>query len=148
MECPWSRAIGAARCNNRYPHETTSNTVFWALTGAYLGWVGLTGLFLILTVSQPQQEGLAAFSGMAVLSAIGLPGSVIPAVTATLVSDGTIVRPYGLSSMSPWLVIGTLCWQFFLIVGVRWLIQLRTSGRARASMVGVGEPPTILGEIR
>ena len=137
-------AIGAARSNHRYGKGTTTNVVFWVLTGVYLGWVGLIGLFLISTVSQPQQEGLAAFSGMAMLSVIGLPGSVIPATTASFVADGTLVRPFGLSSMSAWLVIGILCWQFFLIVGIRWLIQLQPRGRTRVSAVGVGEPPASL----
>jgi hypothetical protein len=104
--------------------------------------LALPGLVLIATVSSPQQEGLAAFSAIFVMGAGGLPGSILPLLMAMGVDQGTLARPFGLASMWTWFVIGTLCWQFFLIVGVRWLVQVPSRGRRRAHLDPVAPSPS------
>jgi hypothetical protein len=112
---PLAVGIAAARSYARYRRGSTRNVV----VGGYLGFLGLFGPMLIDTVSRPQPEGLAAFSAMLFVTAGGLPGSVLPFLLGMAVDQGSVARPIGLSSTSTWLVISTLCWQFFLFVGIR-----------------------------
>lgn len=123
----------AAVSSSRRAGARGYSRVFWALAGSYLGSLALIGLFLIQTVAHPQQEGLAAFSEICFVSVLGLPGSIVPLLAGVGVSDGSIVRPWGLSSMSTWFVVGTLCWQFLFLVGLRWLSQLRARRGARTT---------------
>jgi hypothetical protein len=126
---PLAVGIVAARSYARHRRGSTRDVIFWGSVGGYLGFLALVGLMLIDTVSRPQPEGLAAFSAMLFVTAGGLPGSILPFLLGMGVDQGSVPRPIGLSSMSTWLVISTLCWQFFLIAGIRWLTQLRSRAR-------------------
>ena len=140
--------IFAARSNYRFHGGPPREATFWAIAGSYLGLLALPGLLLVATVSTPQQEGLAAFSAIFVMGAGGLPGSILPLLMALGVDQGNLPRPFGLASMSTWFVIGTLCWQFFLIVGVRWLVQLPARGRGRVPHAPAEFPPAELSSKR
>ena len=143
---PLVAGILAARSNARYRRGSTGDVIFWGSVGGYLGFLALIGLVLIATVSRPQQEGLAAYSAMIVLTAGGVPGSILPFLLGVGVDQGSIPRPSGLPSMSTWLVISTLCWQFFLIVGVRWLTQIRSRTRGLMSVLPAEpNPANVLG---
>jgi hypothetical protein len=134
--------ILGARINARFRGRPGRDATFWAIVGSYLGLLALLGLLLIATVSSPQQEGLGAFSASFVMGLGGLPGSILPLMMALGVDQGTLPRPFGLGSMSTWFVIGTLCWQFFLIVGVRWLVQVPSRKRGGVPIAPVEQSPS------
>lgn len=141
--------ILAVRSAARDSAKLSTDWVFWGLLGIYLGAIGLIGLALISTVSHPQREGLATVSLTGAFTVVGLPGSVTPFFAGLAVLRGSIARPFGLASMSTWLVIGTLCWQFFLIVGLRWLVRTRSRGPVREISIREAEQPAaVLTEYR
>ena len=140
--------ILAARSNARFGRGATNESLFWGMLGGYLVVLGLVGWALISTVSKHQQEGYEQLFTVAFLTLLGLPGSILPFFTALSVDQGSIPRPIGISSMSVWLVIGTLSWQLLVVVGGRWLIQIRARRRSSELKESMGQAQTGVPEVR
>jgi hypothetical protein len=122
----------AARSIVRFGARGASNRLFWGLLAVLLGLIAYWGNALYSTVNHYQPEGYGAAVFIVIVTVLGLPFSLIQLAVASAVFTGSLPRPFGLSSMSMWLLIGSLCWQFFFVVGLRWLIQFGVRRRGDA----------------
>jgi hypothetical protein len=138
--------IRAARSNARYPYNTSIDHLFWRVFGSYFVLLGVLGAFLIATASAPHPDGVAAIVLAAVFGVASLPGSILPFILGLAVTLGWVARPFGLSNMSVWFVVGSICWQFFVIVGFRWQLQWRARGVARTLPSPVNDPEVVAAE--
>jgi hypothetical protein len=145
---PLAIGVLAAHSNSRHAATGGANRLFWGLLAALLGTIAFWGYALYTTVDHFQPEGYGELSFGIVVTVWGLPFSVLYVVIGTLASTGSLPRPFGLSSMSVWLVLGSLCWQFLFVVGIRWLTltgarrSSRAAPMAPESSTNTGEPPS------
>lgn len=129
---PLAFGLMAARSNARYRTSRRTEGSFWGMTAGYLVLAGAIGGGLIETVAHPQIEGLAAFSAEVVLAGFTLPGSAVPVLLSAVLAFHELPRPFGLGSLTVWLVIGVLCWTFFDAAVLRWILQSKRRARIRS----------------